>query len=460
MRLKSYLSLNEASFRNNDLERVVKLLLNVLSRKTGYDFAPFGGKNQNFEKFSRSSGNGIGMVYVLNDGQLVRFNWEKSKKSSTISSIDIWNSMRSEKVDYSLEIPKDFNIIQSVKSIVNFIKKPSVAVPIIEMAAKGQYGPKRYADAERYGIPVDHPKFRSEVAKAKTAEKKGFKKGFAVRKNINETSTRTKEYSNGSKLFKSKKVADPSVIFDDLSDLVKMVSSGIQKSLLITGMAGIGKTYTVTKEVTDMLGPKGNKWVLIKGKTSPLGLYSALFLNRDKLILFDDIDSVFANKDTVNMIKAAVDSYDERIISWISPVTVDVSKLDAKSLQKLYDDIDEKLSTDPTNSKIKYPNQFPFTGKVIFISNINESKMDSAIKSRSFVIDITLEAKDVFNRMESILPDLLPESSMNDKQAVLDFLKEKNKDNKKPVDIRTLINGIKCKESGSARWKHLAEFYA
>jgi len=460
MRLKSYLNLNEASFGNKNLEKAVKLIVNVLSKKTGYTFAPFGGKGNNYEKFSKSNGNGIGMTYVLNDGKLVRFNWEQNKKSSTISSIDIWNNMRSNNIDYSLEIPQNFNIVESINSIAFFIKKPSVSVPITEMAAKGQYGAKRYADAEKYGIPVDHPKFRSEVSKAKTAEKKKMKGNFTVRKNLKESSTRTEEYKKGEKLFKSKKIADPKVIFDDLSDLVKMVGKGIQKSLLITGMAGIGKTYTVTKEVTNMLGPKGDKWILVKGKTSPLGLYSTLFLNRDKLIVFDDIDSVFANKDTVNMIKAAVDSYDERVISWISPITVDISKLDDESVQKLYDDIEEKLETDPTNSKIKYPNQFPFTGRVIFISNIHESKMDAAIKSRSFVIDITLQAKDVFNRMESILPELMPESSMKDKQVVLDFLKEKHEKTNKAVDIRTLINGVKCKESGSSRWEHLAEYYA
>ena len=219
-------------------------------------------------------------------------------------------------------------------------------------------------------------------------------------------------------------------------------------------------TYTVVKEIEKMLGPQGDKWVLIKGKSSPLGLYSSLFVNRDKLIVFDDIDSIFGNKDTINMLKASVDSYDTRVISWISPITVDVSKLDAEQKQELYDQIETKLSTDPENAKIKYPNSFGFTGRVIFISNISEDKMDSAIKSRSFVIDITLKAKDVFNRMASILKNILPDVDLNTKETVLDFLREKHEQNDITVDIRTLINGVKCKLSGSDRWQHLAEFYA
>ena len=455
MRLRSYI-LNEASFGNKSLEKAVKLILKTLESKVGSKFYPFGGPGNNFERFSKSNGNnGIGMIYILDYGTLVRFNWEGNKKSSTLSSIDVWKDMKNmEHPDFNLDIPVDYNIVQSINLIANFIKSPTASVS--EMAAKGQYGQKRQADAEKYGIDIDDPKF---VAKVRKAERKAGI-GIKSRKGVKEKSTSTNDVNNARKMLKGKKIADPSIIFQDLEDLIKMVGSGIQKSLMITGMAGIGKTYTVTTEIEKMLGPQGDKWTLIKGKTSPLGLYSSLFLNRDKLIVFDDIDSVFKNKDTVNMLKAALDSYDKRVISWISPITVDVSKLSPELVQKLHDDIDEKLETDPLNAKIKYPNTFEFTGRVIFISNIHESKMDKAIKSRSFVIDITLKAKDVFNRMKSIINEILPNVTLSEKQKVLEFLKEKSQLGEKDVDIRTLINGIKCKQSGSNRWEHLAEFYA
>jgi len=455
MRLRSYI-LNEASFGNKNLEKVVKLILKTLGSKVGSKFYPFGGQGNNFERFSKSNGNnGIGMMYILDYGTLVRFNWESNKKSTTLTSIDVWNDMKNiEQPDFNLDIPADYNIVQSINLIANFIKSPTASVS--EMAARGQYGPKRVADAEKYGIDINDPKF---VAKVRKAERKAGI-GIKSKKGVKEKSTSSKDVNNARKLLAGKKVADPEIIFQDLEDLIKMVGSGIQKSLMITGMAGIGKTYTVTTEIEKLLGPQGDKWTLVKGKTSPLGLYSALFLNRDKLIVFDDVDSVFKNKDTVNMLKAALDSYDKRVISWISPITVDVSRLDPESVQKLYDDIEEKLETDPLNAKIKYPNTFEFTGRVIFISNIHESKMDKAIKSRSFVIDITLKAKDVFNRMASIINEILPNVALSEKERVLKFLKEKSQTGEKDVDIRTLINGIKCKQSGSTRWEHLAEFYA
>lgn len=451
MRLKKYI-LNEASFGNKNLEKVVKLILKTLENKTGFKFYPFGGLNNNFEKFNKSNGNsGIGMIYVLDNGNLVRFNWENNKKSSTLTSIDIWKNMKNlEKPDYNLDIPLNYNIVKSIRYISNFIKKPNS--PILEMATKGQYGEKRKKDAEKYNIDVNAENFAGLLRKAKTKEKK-----LNTSKGVKEKSTKTKDISDAKKALNKKKVADPKIIFQDLEDLVKMVGSGIQKSLIVSGSAGIGKTYTVTSEIEKMLGPKGKKWVLIKGRSSPMGLYSSLFLNRDKLIVFDDIDSVFANADTINMLKAALDSYDERTISWISPKTINVSKLSNEQKQDLYNDIEETLTTDPTNSKIKYPNSFEFTGSIIFVSNINESKMDKAIKSRSFVIDITLKAKDIFNRMESILNEIMPNSNIANKKKVLDFLKDSKKEE---INIRTLINGIKCKESGSKRWEHLTKFYA
>lgn len=454
--MKFKIFITEASFSNPNLEKAVRLILKSLSSKVGFGFHPFGGKGNNFEKFKKSNGNkGIGMMYILDDGRLVRFNWEDNKKSSTMTSIDIWNDMKMiEKPDFNLDIPADYNIVQSIDAIAGFIKRP-VKREIAEMARP--FGKKRMENAEKYGIDINLPtkEFNALVAKAETKERK-----LMGKKGVKEISSTSKAIDNAENTFAAKKSADPEVIFKDLDDLITMVGTNIQKSLLITGMAGIGKTYAVQQKITEILGPEGNKWIFMKGRSSPLGLYSTLFIHRDDLIVFDDMDSVFSNKDTINMLKAALDSYDERRISWISPMTVNVSKLDNQQKEDLYQKIEDKLSTDPTNAKIKYPNSFNFTGRIIFISNINESKIDKAIKSRSFVIDITLKSKDVFKRMESILEDIVPDADMGTKREVLDFLKAEKGSAGQQVNMRTLINAVKCKQSGSSRWEHLAKHYA
>lgn len=242
MRLRSFI-LNEASFGNKNLEKAVKLILKTLESKVGFKFHPFGGLGNNFERFKKSNGNsGMGMIYVLDSGKLVRLNWEGNKKSSTLTSIDVWNDMKNlEQPDFNLDIPSNYNIVQSINLIAKFIKTPTSS--ITEMAARGQYGPKRVADAEKYGIDIDDPKFTALVRKAER------KSGITSRKGVKEKSTSVDDVNKARKLLKGKKVADSSIIFQDLEDLVKMVGSGIQKSLIISGMAGIGKCLSSDVEI-------------------------------------------------------------------------------------------------------------------------------------------------------------------------------------------------------------------
>jgi len=435
--------INEA-FSSSDVAKAVKNIKIVVGRTLGTDMLPFGSTKG--EKFKRSNGvDGLGVYYLVDKfDMVVRFNWEKKKKSNTITSVDAWRNLNDiyDKPDATLDIPRDYNIIQSIGIICNFIKKPRVG-PINE--AKGD---KKRAMAMEWGLDVDMS--YADIQKAIVKKKK-----LQALKGVPEDNSIIREADKAQKTLDSTKYADPDIVFDDLDDLVRMVAGNIQPSLLVTGMAGIGKTYGITKVLTDMIGPEGNKWVHIKGKLSPVGMYRTFFLNRDKLIVFDDADSVFANQDTVNMLKAALDSYDKRTLSWVSPLTIDISRLSDVQIQELYDDIEEKLSTDPGGAKIKYPNRFDFEGQVIFISNIHASKIDSAVKSRSLTIDITLSMESVIKRLQSILDKIGGDLALTEKQEVLDFLAENYKGE---LNIRSFILGCRCKQSGSANWTRLIAY--
>ena len=139
---------------------------------------------------------------------------------------------------------------------------------------------------------------------------------------------------------------DPKVMFNNLERLTKMVGRGIQPSLVITGGAGLGKTYLVKKTLTDMGLEEAKQFVHFKGRATAAGLFVTLYENSDKIIVLDDCDSVFKDMDAVNMLKAALDSYDTRKLSYIS----------TKPLKDAYGD--------------PVPRHFEFTGKIIFISNI------------------------------------------------------------------------------------------
>ena len=192
---------------------------------------------------------------------------------------------------------------------------------------------------------------------------------------------------------------DPQVMFNNLERLTKMVGRGIQPSLVLTGMAGVGKTHLVKETLKGMGLSESSDFVHFKGRTTAAGLYITLYNNYNKIVVFDDCDSVFKDDDAVNILKAALDSYDTRRISYIS----------SKPLKDEYGN--------------PLPSQFEFTGRIIFISNINQSKLDEAIRSRSFVADITMNTTQMFQRMEQLMESMERSIPLAAKQQALQIMK-------------------------------------
>jgi hypothetical protein len=215
--------------------------------------------------------------------------------------------------------------------------------------------------------------------------------------------------------------------FGFLNDLTSMVVSGVTPSLLVVGEGGLGKTHSVTKtikenELEDM------EYVFFKGYSTARGLYNTLYDNNGKLIVFDDCDSVLEDKVAVNILKSALDSYDKRTISWMSKV----------------------------GKNDEYPQQFDFTGRIIFISNKSKDKIDEAILTRSLTVDLTMTPDDKVTRMESILGNILPEYDMTDKKAALEFLKSVKDD--VSLNMRMLIMVTKMCVQYPETWRSLATY--
>jgi hypothetical protein len=215
--------------------------------------------------------------------------------------------------------------------------------------------------------------------------------------------------------------------FEFLSDLTSMVVLGATPSLLVTGEGGLGKTHTVNQTIKSLDIPDTN-WIVFKGYSTARGLYNTLFDHNGKLIIFDDCDSVLEDKVAQNILKSALDSYETRQISWMA-----------------------KMSKSE-----EYPNQFNFTGRIIFISNKDKSKIDGALLSRSLTVDLSMTPQEKIDRMSFILGTILPEFDLQVKSDALSFLDE-NKD-KTNLNIRTLIIVSKIRKQFPDTWKNLAEY--
>lgn len=215
--------------------------------------------------------------------------------------------------------------------------------------------------------------------------------------------------------------------FEFLQDLTSMVVLGTTPSLLVVGEGGLGKTHTVNSTIENCeLQP--NEWVSFKGYSTPRGLYNTLFDNNGKLIIFDDCDSVLEDKVALNILKSALDSYETRQISWMAKM----------------------------NRNDEYPQHFNFTGRIIFISNKDKSKIDGAILSRSLVVDLSMTPDEKIERMNYILEDILPEFDMATKTDALQFLYD-NKEQTN-LNIRSLIMISKIRQTFPETWENLAKY--
>jgi hypothetical protein len=179
------------------------------------------------------------------------------------------------------------------------------------------------------------------------------------------------------------KPVDPELVFginerfQILEDFVDMVATRTIPSAIIIGEGGLGKSHTVFKalkaaglmNIDDAeIGARFDEglsrkaYVVVKGFSTAKGLYRTLFENKNKIVVFDDCDSVLKDPVAANLLKAALDSYDKRVITWNAEAFGD-------------DDL---------------PRSFEFTGGVVFISNMPMYKIPQAIISRSMPADVSM----------------------------------------------------------------------
>ena len=232
--------------------------------------------------------------------------------------------------------------------------------------------------------------------------------------------------------------------FGFVEKLVNMVATGVQPSAVITGEGGLGKTYTVTKtleangykDISDLadfqVGAVINTrkcFTMVKGFSTAKGLYRTLFENNKSVIVFDDCDAVLKDPIALNILKSALDSYGKRIISWNADMR------------------DDDL-----------PRSFNFEGRVIFISNMEQDRIDQAIRSRSMMIDLSMTKDQKIDRMEFIAKseEFLPEYDAKSKADALALIRE-IKDECKEISLRTLISVTKVRASNKD-WKDLATY--
>lgn len=232
--------------------------------------------------------------------------------------------------------------------------------------------------------------------------------------------------------------------FDAIDIMAAATVSGLNRSLIVSGPAGVGKSFTIERIVES----GALKYSHIKGRITAIALYKQLYKHRNvgNVILIDDCDSVFSDETTLNIMKAACDSSKSRKIAWM---------------------VNKPIEDEDSGDII--PSSFEYNGSMIFITNYdfqeqidNGSKLSphfEALMSRSHVIELGMKSKrDYIIRIKQIMIDgemLSDVLSLAQRWELLDYVKE-NQNSMRELSLRMMIKLADLMQM-TPDWRNLAK---
>lgn len=233
--------------------------------------------------------------------------------------------------------------------------------------------------------------------------------------------------------------------FEIMEDLVDMSISGRSRSLIISGPAGLGKSYTVEQKLNKL---PDEQYTISKGFIRPTGLYRLFFehCSKNNVIAFDDSDSLFFDENSINLLKNACDTTDRRILSWRAETNM------------------------KDNSGDVLPTSFEYEGSAIFITNKDfddmiESKDKmaphyEALISRSYYISLTMKTRrDYFIRIRDVITDegmLSDIITANQIDVVLKYIEE-NLNNLREVSLRIALKIAGIMNDHPNKWRRMSD---
>ena len=231
--------------------------------------------------------------------------------------------------------------------------------------------------------------------------------------------------------------------FSVLADLADAAIAGGIRAMIVSGPAGLGKSFTVEQALASSDTPH----CIVKGFVRATGLYKKLWQYRHpgNVLVFDDADSIFFDDVSLNLLKAACDSTDTRRVSYLA----------------------ESQMEDEDGGTI--PKSFAFDGTVIFITNFD---MDEAIErghrldehfkaliSRSLYIDMAMKTRrDYIIRIKQVVGDGMLKVqgfSANEEADVMSFI-DRNEATLRELSLRMVIKVAAIRRSNPAKFEKMA----
>src|SRR5437867_223635 len=109
--------------------------------------------------------------------------------------------------------------------------------------------------------------------------------------------------------------------YEKLRSYLDAFAAGHLGLVILVGERGLAKSRTVRRLLSEL----GRDSCWIEGNTTPFGMYERLFRHRDHFVVIDDVDSLYADRSGVRLLKCLCQTEEEKTVAWHS---------DAKSLER------------------------------------------------------------------------------------------------------------------------------
>lgn len=103
--------------------------------------------------------------------------------------------------------------------------------------------------------------------------------------------------------------------YNDLERYVQAFASGFLDLVILVGPPGVQKSRLVKKTV-------GSGVCWLSCHLTPLAFYKELYLNRDDLIVIDDIDGLHTDKRLVRLLRCLCQTDPDKTVSWVSSTSL------------------------------------------------------------------------------------------------------------------------------------------
>lgn len=234
--------------------------------------------------------------------------------------------------------------------------------------------------------------------------------------------------------------------FNILEMLADSCIAGDSRALIVSGPAGLGKSYTVEKKL-EQWDPKGRNYAITKGYVRATGLVKLLYAYREagQVLVFDDADAIFFDDVSLNLLKAVCDTTERRVVSWLS---------------------EGKLLDEDTGELV--PRSFVFEGSIIFISNYDFDAMIDrghklaphlqAMVSRAHYLDLAMKSRrDYLVRIRQVVAQgLLSHMDLDAQVDVLTFI-EAYADNLRELSLRMALKIASIRKNNNSNWEKVAK---